>query len=75
MVKNKEISLMAICGGINIQVEGSNLALIAGYRKSLKQPTFNYIYMIQAVESDNDGNIIIGCCVHDMVLDFILSMS
>jgi hypothetical protein len=41
MVKNKEISLRAICGGINIQVEGSNLALIAGYRKSLKQPTFN----------------------------------
>jgi disease resistance protein RPM1 len=31
--------------------------------------------MIQAVESDNDGNIIIGCRVHDMVLDFILSMS
>jgi disease resistance protein RPM1 len=31
--------------------------------------------MIQALESDNDGNIIISCRVHDMVLDFILSMS
>ncbi|CAL5017691.1 unnamed protein product [Urochloa decumbens] len=31
--------------------------------------------MIQAVQSKSDDNIIIGCRVHDVVLDFIRSMS